>query len=160
MVAHSLWRGFLGQPKSRASRASVPVIPLLRKMLDAHRARAGNLAEGFIFRGPRLGRPIDPDNLSKDHIRPLLLKAKSSVRWLGWQAFRRGLATNLHTMGVDDLIIQKILRHSNVAVTQSCYIKTQAETVTMAMDQFGRLCSDCAVDGNSENAVKLELSIT
>ena len=159
MVTHSLWRGFLGQPKSKASRASVPVIPVLRQMLDVHRARAGNPTEGFIFRGPRLGRPIDLDNLSKDRIRPLLRKS-SAVRWLGWHAFRRGLATNLHAMGVDDLIIQKILRHSNVAVTQACYIKTLPASVTTAMDQFGRLCSDCAVDGDDEKAVKLELSIT
>jgi hypothetical protein len=51
MVKHSMSRGFLGQPKSKASRASVPVIPVLRQMLDVHRARAGNPTEGFIFRG-------------------------------------------------------------------------------------------------------------
>ena len=151
MVTHSLWRGFLGQPKSKASRASVPVIPVLRQMLDVHRARAGNPTEGFIFRGSRLGRPMDLDNLSKDRIRPLL-KAKSSVRWLGWHAFRRGLATNLHAMGVDDMTIQRILRHSSVQVTQGYYIKTLPATVTTAMDQFGRLCSDCAV---SETEKKL-----
>lgn len=148
MVTHSLWRGFLGQPKSKASRASVPVIPVLRQMLDVHRARAGNPTEGFIFRGPRLGRPIGLDNLSKDRIRPLLCMAKSSVRWLGWHAFRRGLATNLHDMGVDDLVIQKILRHSNVSVTQDCYIKTLPASVTTAMDKFNtevsRLCSNGA----------------
>jgi hypothetical protein len=26
--------------------------------------------------------------------------------WHGWHAFRRGLATNLHRLGVDDLTIQ------------------------------------------------------
>jgi integrase len=51
MVKHSMSRGFLGQPKSKASRASVPVIPVLRQMLNVHRARAGNPTEGFIFRG-------------------------------------------------------------------------------------------------------------
>jgi len=147
-ITRSLWRGFVGKPKSRASRASVPVIPVLQRMLDAHRARAGNPVDGFVFRGLRLGRPIDPDNLVHDHIKPELLKAKSSVRWLGWHAFRRGLATNLHAMGVDNMTIQRILRHSNVAVTQSCYIKTLDTTVDAAMDKFNsevsRLCSDGA----------------
>jgi integrase len=82
-----------------------------------------------------LGRPIDLDNLSKDRIRPLL-KAKSSVRWLGGHAFRRGLATNLHALGVDDMTIQRILRHSNVSVTQDCYIKTLPASVTTAMGQI------------------------
>jgi integrase len=147
-VTRSLWRSFVGKPKSRASRASVPVIPVLQQMLDAHHARAGKPAEGFIFRGLRLGRPIDPDNLVHDHIKPALLKAKSPVRWLGWHAFRRGLATNLHAMGVDDKTIQRILRHSNVSVTQDCYIKTRDETVDAAMDKFNsevsRLCSNGA----------------
>ena len=40
--------------------------------------------------------------------------------WHGWHAFRRGLATNLHDLGVDDKTIQAILRHANVAVTQGC----------------------------------------
>jgi integrase len=145
-ISRSLWRGFVGKPKSRASRATVPVIPVLQQMLDAHRARGGNPVAGSVFRGLRLGRPIDPDNLVHDHIKPALLKAKSSVRWLGWHAFRRGLATNLHAMGIDDMTIQRILRHSNVAVTQSCYIKTLDTTVDAAMEKFNlevsRLCSN------------------
>jgi integrase len=48
---------------------------------------------------------------------------RAGVRWHGWQASRRGRATNLHRLGVPDKTIQRILRHSNVAVTQSRYIK-------------------------------------
>jgi hypothetical protein len=32
------------------------------------------------------------------------------------------LATNLHQLGVADIVIQAILRHSNVAVTRESYI--------------------------------------
>jgi hypothetical protein len=35
-------------------------------------------------------------------------------------------------------IIQRILRHSTVAVTQSCYIKTADSDASAAMQQFGR----------------------
>jgi integrase len=45
-----------------------------------------------------------------------------AVRWCGWHTFRRGLATNLHQLGVVDIVIQAILRHSNVAVTRESYI--------------------------------------
>jgi hypothetical protein len=34
---------------------------------------------------------------------------------------------------VDDLVIQRILRHSDVAVTQACYIKTVSEDAKAAM---------------------------
>jgi integrase len=64
-------------------------------------------------------------------LRPTL--AKANLEWHGWHAFRHGLATNLHRLGVPDKTIQAILRHSNVAVTQACYIKTVAEDAVAAM---------------------------
>jgi integrase len=48
----------------------------------------------------------------------------AKIEWHGWHAFRRGLATNLHKLSVDDKTTQKILRHSNVATTQDIYVKT------------------------------------
>jgi len=61
----------------------------------------------------------------------------SLPQWHGGHAFRRGLATNLHALGVDDKTIHRILRHSNVSITQKCYIKTIPAQVTDAMAQFG-----------------------
>jgi integrase len=52
----------------------------------------------------------------------------------GWHAFRRGLATNLHTLGVDDKTIQAILRHSNVALTINVYIRSVTGSHVSAMD--------------------------
>jgi integrase len=57
-----------------------------------------------------------------------------SVTWKGWHAFRRGLATTLHELGVPDKEIQGILRHSNVAITQACYIKSIAKSQANALD--------------------------
>jgi len=162
-VNHSMWRGFMGEPKSDASRAAVPVIPMLRGILDEHRMRSGNPG-GFVFRGPRLGHPINPDNIAHDRIRPVLnrclvcgkAQGKPHVghlyqrdprlpSWHGWHAFRRGLATNLHAMGIDDMTIQKIMRHTDVAITQKCYIKTLPSAVGAAMAKFDDLvCSKSA----------------
>ena len=57
-------------------------------------------------------------------------------RWHGWHAFRRGLATNLHDLGVPDKTIQAILRHANVQVTQNSYIKTLDAQSIAAMRQL------------------------
>jgi len=57
-------------------------------------------ANQFMFFGPRY--------------RVLRRFTKAGIRWHGWHAFRRGLATNLHRLGVSDKIVQKILRHSGV----------------------------------------------
>ena len=34
--------------------------------------------------------------------------------WHGWHAFRRGLASTLYGLGVDDVMVQQILRHKDV----------------------------------------------
>ena len=65
--------------------------------------------------------------------------------WRGWHAFRRGLATNLNRLGVDDSVIQRILRHSNVAVTQACYIKTASEDARAAMQKLETALNDTYV---------------
>jgi integrase len=88
------------------------------------------------------------NNLLNDQIQPALDQAK--IAWHGFHAFRRGLATNLHDLGVDDLTIQRILRHSDVSVTQRCYIKTLPEQSIAAMKKLetlvGEMCSERAVN--------------
>lgn len=55
---------------------------------------------------------------------------------MGWHGFRRGFASNLNRLGVDDSVIQAILRHSTVAITQVCYIKTARIDAVAAMRQL------------------------
>jgi len=59
---------------------------------------------------------------------------KSLPQWHGWHAFRPGLATNLHALGVGDKTIQAILRHSNVSLIMNVYVKSVSESQVSAMD--------------------------
>jgi len=135
LISQSFWRGHAFEPKTRQSRAPVPVIGQLVKRLECHRTLSGSPANGLMFPGPT-GKPINLDALAADIIVPAVTKA--GIRWHGWHAFRRGLATNLHRLGISDKTIQRILRHSNVAVTQGCYIKTADSEAAAAMEQFER----------------------
>jgi integrase len=155
-VCRSVWNSTINEPKTKASGAAVPVTRQLADALDAHRERLGKLAVGFIFQGGT-GRPLNLDNLARRVIRPAIEKCgvcklpkkrhkpeghlfaqdKSLPQWRGWHAFRRGLATNLHGLGIPDIEIQAILRHSNIAVTQSCYIKALTEAQISAMNLVG-----------------------
>ena|SRR5215469_16981541 len=66
----------------------------------------------------------------------------SRPEWHGWHAARRGLATNLDRMGVPAMVIQRILRHANVNITATYYIKTADGDVRDAMEKL-----QVAVDG-------------
>jgi integrase len=72
-------------------------------------------------------------------IRPTLEAEK--IPWYGWHAFRRGLATNLHRLGVSDTVIQQILRHANVTTTINIYAKMVTQDADEAMKKLETRCS-------------------
>ena len=137
-VKQSVWRNLIGEPKREKSKGTIPVITQLKQFLDRHRVRSGNSREGFIFRNP-LGKPLNLDALVGEVIRPALEAEK--IPWYGWHAFRRGLATNLHRLGVSDKVIQQILRHANVTTTINIYVKMVTRDAEEAMKKLETRCS-------------------
>lgn len=162
LIHRSVWNGIATEPKSKKSKAPIPIIGWLAAKLAAHRERNRNPISGPIFPNSE-GKPMDPNNVLGRVILPALNvcgvcskpegehNAETNHKyerntvlpeWHGWHAFRRGLATNRHQMGVDDLTIQAILRHSNVSVTQQCYIKTASSETKAAMEKVERALTD------------------
>ncbi len=172
-VRRSVWNSTVSEPKTRRSRAPIPVVKPLADALNAHRLRAGKLAQPElpIFQAGN-GQPLNLDNVARRVVIPAvslcvvcrkpedehkpeahLFKLDESLpKWHGWHAFRRGLATNLHTLKVDDKTIQAILRHSNIRLTQNVYIKSVTESQVSAMDTLSAtfdVCNDCATAPNT-----------
>ena len=168
-VNRSLWQGLENDPKTRASKARIPIVKELGDALDEHRERLGKLAAPSMPIFPSGGKqPLNLDNLARRTIIPRIERCKvcgdskrdhkteghmftldESLQWHGWHAFRRGVATNLHALGVDDKTIQAILRHSNISVTQNLYIKSVPASRISAMDLLGAefkksACNDLA----------------
>ena len=59
----------------------------------------------------------------------------------GWHAFRRGLATNLHGLGVPAKVIQQILRHADITTTMNIYVKSNMGEATTAMKALEAICA-------------------
>jgi integrase len=154
-VNRSVWNGKATDPKTRKSKAAVPVIKHLAQRLEMHRARMSNPASGPMF-ATTLGTRLALSNMEVRIIKPALnrcavcglprgkrhLKSKDDhkyerdarlPKWYGWHACRRGLGSNLYRLGVPPLVIQRILRHSNVSTTQSFYILPVGDDVRDAM---------------------------
>jgi integrase len=127
-VSRNVWMGHITETKTLARNAPVPVIDLVKKALEEQRVRTGGV--GFIFPA-RNGKPLRLENLLRRDMRPAFDEAK--IKWHGWHAFRRGLATNLSGLGVQDQTIQAILRHSNVSTTRDFYIRPVAAKSVAAM---------------------------
>ncbi len=107
---------------------------MFRTKNDTH-MRLNNLLNLQIL--PALERCQHCGRQEADHGREIHDFVRDAARpvWHGWHAFRRGLATNLHDLGVDDMTIQRILRHSHVSVTQRCYIKTLPSAIAQCDEQ-------------------------
>jgi|SRR5437660_2073327 len=170
-VRRSVWNGIENAPKTKKSRAPIPVVKQLADALEAHSLRAGKLAQSDlpIFQAGN-GQPLRLDNLARRVIIPALSpcaickkqeeehkpeahvfeRDSSLPLWHGWHAFRRGLATNLHTLGIDDKTIQAILRHSNIGITQNIYIKSVSESQVSAMDAISEKLGTCTVLATSK----------
>jgi integrase len=97
-----------------------------------------NVQRGFIFSNEQR-QPMNLEALAVDVIRPAL--GKADLPWYGWHAFRRGLATNLHRLGVSDKVIQQILRHANVTTTMNIYVKTVSVDAANAMKTLETMCA-------------------
>jgi integrase len=169
-VSRSIWNGRISDPKTRKSRAPVPVIRQLAERLEMHRLRSGNPLTGPIIANS-LRKPLSLGGVVNRVILPALnrceacgkaesdhKKANHSYKrdarlpeWHGWHAARRGLGSNLYPLGVPDMVIQRILRHANVSTTLTYYIKTAADDVRKAMrtlengvTEAGQMQSDTA----------------
>lgn len=138
-IEQSAWRGHFTEPKSYKSKAPVLVIGPLAKILKWYRwGKSG----GLVF-SSRAGTPLNLDNLARRVIRPKL--GKAGIAWRGWHGFRRGLATNLKQIGVDDKTIQAILRHADYGTTMNAYVLAVPASVKKAMERFEKqVCNQYA----------------
>ena len=130
-VQRKIWGEHVGAPKTEAREAGVFVVPILRKILAKYKAAFPAGEDGWIFRGEKMMRPLDLDNLSRREIPQYVNGA-----WFGWHAFRRGLGTRLNEAGVNDKDIQSILRHADVSTTQAYYILPNHERAQAGMKKL------------------------
>ena len=128
-VRRGVVEGIVGDTKTKTSKAPVPVVKILRKVLANH--LKNNSGDGYIFHN-EVGKPIDFGNLSQREIIPAIERKK--VKWHGLHACRRGLSSVLHDKGVDILVVKHILRQSVEGVAEKHYIKPSLERMRVALE--------------------------
>lgn len=133
-VERKVLNGEVSATKTEAREAGVPVIPLLTKILTKYKAKFPPMGRDWMFRGEKLGNPLDLDNLSRRDIPQYINGA-----WFGWHSFRRGLGTRLNELGIDDETIQRILRHGDISTTQAYYIRPDLKRATASLKKLDKI---------------------
>jgi integrase len=135
-VQRSVWSGYVSDTKTLTSKAAVPVLPIVRTALDAHKKRTPDT--DYIFAGST-GNPLRLENVLRRDMKPVL--EEKQIPWRGWHAFRRGLGTNLNALGADPKTIQSILRHSQLSTTMDIYVQPVAKKSHAAMKKLEKAFS-------------------
>lgn len=130
-VRRKVWNQHVGALKTDAREAKIYIVPMLREILAKYRTEFPPNEDGWIFRGDKLMRPLDLDNLSRQ-----VITVHINGAWRGWHAFRRGLGTRLYEINVKDKEIQEILRHANVSTTLAYYIRPDSERAVAGMKEL------------------------
>lgn len=149
-------RGDWDEPKSAASRATIPVARHVLDRIEAlkekdaivragrgvRRYRAVKSAEpdDLVFQSVKTGAPMRDNNILVRHIKPAgkLL----GLDWVNWQVLRRSYATWLQQAGVDVKDAQGLMRHSRASTTLDVYQQLVPESQRRAVDKLTELAAE------------------
>ena len=137
-----VWAQFKA-PKSRASKAPVPMHPLLAGFLMAWRERTPFAKDNdYVFPSFRLKgkKPLSASIMAQKYLRPAAVKAgvikeDERVRF-GFHNFRHSLASALVKLKCDPKTVQGILRHEDVRTTMQLYAQSDQESKLEAQGKF------------------------
>ncbi|MGA2690206.1 MAG: hypothetical protein ABSE85_19260 [Candidatus Korobacteraceae bacterium] len=172
-VSRAIWEGHVNDPKTGRSKGAVPLIKQVAERLEFHRMRCGGPDAGPMFPNLSGKKPICLNNVLGRQILPALKRCECCgkarddhadvkhdfkldeklPKWHGWHAARRGLGSNLYALGVQEKVIQQILRHANVSTTSTYYIKTVPSQVTDAMEKLEQALPE-SLSGNEVATVE------
>jgi integrase len=131
-IRRNVVRGEIGEPKTKAAKAPVPLIDQVRVPLELYRQKCNNKTEGWMFRE---SGPLDSNNVLNRVILPhvkgladcVVCKKrpeKSGVTWKGLYAGRRGACTMvIEATNGNYAVAQALLRHEKMTTTVNTYKK-------------------------------------
>jgi integrase len=140
-------RGDWDEPKSEASKATIPVdedvierIQRLKSIEVVVRAGSGcrryravksDGPNDLVFQSVAKGAPVRDNNILARHIKPAARQL--GIGWANWQVLRRSCATWMQQAGVDVKDAQGIMRHSRASTTQDVYQQVVPESQRRAV---------------------------
>jgi integrase len=126
--------GHLGSPKTKASKAPVPLHSLLAESMKAWQQESPySQPHDWVFPSFRLKgkKPRCPNMLVEDYLRPAAVKAgvlaQEDPHRFGFHNLRHSLASFLVRSNTDPKTVQTLLRHANVKTTLQLYAHSVSE---------------------------------
>jgi len=125
-VRQAVVRGVVGTTKTDVDE-SLPMIEPLLGFMKAWHKESGEPSNGWVFPN----RSGDPINI-RDYVAGVL-KPDIGDGWKSLYAFRRGAASILTQLTGDPIAASQLLRHKNISVTMTAYIKADRRKLVDGM---------------------------
>jgi integrase len=122
------------QPKTKASSALLPMSSALEAVLRNHIQHWTPNAGGILFPTRNGLRPRSRDNVVKNGLKPVLRKLGIPGANTGLHAFRHGLATELVESNAPLTVLQRQMRHADIATTLRIYTHAIPQSQRDAME--------------------------
>lgn len=116
LIRQAAIAGELAPLKTRTSRADVPILAPLAEILQEYHAGAWIQNAGDLLFVTRRGGAYSADDVRRRQLQPLLNAL--CMPHAGCHAFRHGLPARLAGAGVSPDMVQKIMRHGTLAMTE------------------------------------------
>lgn len=129
LVQRSLYRGVVGEPKSKRSRRVIPATPRVIEALLELRRTELNRGE-YVFTNAE-GKFCSPDNVQRRHFDPAAEALE--IERFTWRSFRRMGATELHDAGIPLQVQREIMGHTREE-TSLIYTVAKGDTHRAAME--------------------------
>jgi integrase len=133
-VRRTWLHGHVGAPKTKASKAPVPMHPLLAESIQKwHQESPYSQPDNWLFPSFRLKgkKPRCANMLVRHYLRPAAVNAgvlaKDDRHRFGFHNLRHSLASFLVRTKTDPKTVQTLLRHSNVKTTLQLYAHSVSE---------------------------------
>lgn len=133
-IEESLWDGEVQTPKTLSSIRSIPFGAVLAPALSQRRRVSSHVRpDDFVF-SKSDGTSLHPDVIRRDVLYPTLVRLGISRtnRGSGFHAFRHAAASLINARRGDMKLAQKLLGHTNLAMTASVYTHTYSESERQA----------------------------
>ena len=135
-VRQSIYQGAITTPKTEDSDRAVDVPQELLDDLKVYEIMYPPIGEGYLFRTPQ-GTPVDPDTWHKEHMVPILEKAKLRLPMTGLHSLRHSYISQLIALGEDTRYIADQVGHSTTQLTENLYAHVFKKVRTEAMRRLG-----------------------
>jgi integrase len=137
-IRNSVWKGKDQTPKTRSSVRSKPLVGILARALEMHRALAVyKEADSYVFSNGA-GGPLNPSELRKRVLYPAMAKAgiTRTARAFGFHILRHSAGTVMSDVTGNLKTTSSFLGHSSTAITGDVYLHTTTDVEVSAMEKL------------------------